>query len=308
MMALLAAGAFVALVATPASAQTVWTAPDDMTFASYAMLPAPESGTPVTGGVLLCDAQVWTLSLALLPGETIEGANGRATLTARGEPFSVSSALGNATIDLHVPFQALEPMKAGTRLQLAFEGAERPVRFALTGSRRAITAVEGACSPRQLPVENRIDLIAASPHLETGRRLRADDIRDFVISTNILPELRVAYLDLDGRRQLLFTEICGSSWYYGVSGCNVAGHARLSPAAAGNASPEGSAGPDLEGWEMVFESEGVHLYTEPDKLRDGWPDLVAIPLKPGFEDKLWTWNGRGYVVQGTIQAELRTGQ
>lgn len=294
-----------AVIATtaPAGAQEVWTAPDGQ---AYAMLPAPEPGTPVTGGVMLCDGQVWTLSLALEPDGSIAGADGNATLTARGQPFSVQSSLGNGSVDLNIPYEALEPMMAGVRLHIDFAAETRPVRFPLTGSRRAITAVEQGCSPRELPTENRIALLATSPHLELGRQLRSSDIRDFVISTNQLPDLRVAKLDLEGGRQLLFTEICGSSWYYGVSGCNVAGFARVI-ADDGSSEPD-PATVDLEGWRPVFESEGVHLYTEPGKLNDGWPELIAIPLKPGFPDKLWTWTGQRYSVEGTIQAELRPGE
>jgi hypothetical protein len=288
--------------AAPVAAQTVWTAPEGQ---SYAMLPAPEPGTPVTGGVLLCDAQVWTLSLALEPGATIEGADGHATLTARGQPFSVETAAANGGVNLTIPYMALEPMMAGIRLHIEFEGESRPTRFSLTGSRRAITAVEEVCPPRQLPTENSIGLTAVSPWLELGRRLRSSDIRDFVITTSELPELRVAMLDIEGSRQLFFTELCGTSWYYGVSGCNIAGYARI--ASGSDAPEEGDADLDLERWEYVFESEGVHLYTDPDKLRDGWPDLIAIPLKPGSPDKLWTWTGQRYAVDGTIQAELRTG-
>jgi hypothetical protein len=292
-------------VATPAVAQTAWTAADDQ---AYAILPDPEPGTAVTGGVMLCTEQVWTLSLAVEPGATIEGADGHAALTARGVPFSVPSAVGNGSVDLTIPYDALEPMKAGTRLQIEFAGYGSPVRFGLTGSRRALTSVEGNCTPRSLPTENMIDLIAGSPDLELGRRLRADDIRDFVISTNQLPDLRVAMLDLDGDRRLLFVEICGSSWYYGVSGCNVAGFARMADEEGGDASETDPDGLDLESWNQVFESEGVHLYTEPGQLTDGWPDLIAIPLKPGFPDKLWTWAGQRYAVEGTIQAELRSGE
>ncbi len=291
------------LSAAAASAQTAWTAPEGQ---SYAIMPAPEPGTPVTGGVMLCDQQVWTMSLSLEPDATIQGADGNATLTALGRPFSVSSSLGENTVDLTVPYDALEPMKASSRMQIDFEGENRPVRFRLTGSRRAITAVEQSCSPRQLPTENKIPLLATSPYLELGRQLRANDIRDFVISTNELPGLRVAMLDLEDGQQLLFTEICGSSWYYGVSGCNVAGFART--VAGGSEISDDPEKVDLEGWETVFESEGVHLYTDPGKFKDGWPDLIAIPLKPGFPDKLWTWAGQRYAVEGTIQAELRTGE
>lgn len=287
------------VAAEPAAAQTVWTAPEGQ---SYAMLPEPQKGTPVTGGVMLCNQQVWTLSLATEPGAEIEGADGTATLIALGQRFTVQSSRGDSSIDLIVPYDALEPMKASSRLQIEFGADNPPVRFSLAGSRRAITAVEQNCSPRQLPTENLIELETASVFLELGRRLRAEDIRDFIISTNQLAELQVAMLELEGDRRLFFVEICGSSWYYGVSGCNISGFARFS---AGASDP---AELDLDGWEPVFESEGVHLYREPGQSNDGWPNLVTIPLKPGFPDKLWTWTGQRYAVEGTIQAELRTGQ
>lgn len=287
------------LAAEPAAAQTVWTAPEGL---SYAMLPAPQQGTPVTGGVMLCDQQVWTLSLATEPGAEIADADGTATLIALGQRFTVQSSRGNSSIDLIVPYDALEPMKASSRLQIELGGDNEPIRFALTGSRRAITAVEQNCSARQLPTENLIELEAASVYLELGRRLRAEDIRDFIISTNQLAELEVAMIEIEGNRRLFFVEICGSSWYYGVSGCNIAGFAHFS-AAGSNPSEI-----DLEGWEPVFESEGVHVYREPGQSNDGWPNLVTIPLKPGFPDKLWTWTGQRYAVEGTVQAELRTAQ
>lgn len=287
------------LAAEPAAAQTVWTAPEGQ---SYAMLPAPQQGTAVTGGVMLCDQQVWTLSLATEPGAEIADADGTATLIALGQRFTVQSSRGNSSIDLIVPYDALEPMKASSRLQIELGGDNEPIRFALTGSRRAITAVEQNCSARQLPTENLIELEAASVYLELGRRLRADDIRDFIISTNQLAELEVAMIEIEGNRRLFFVEICGSSWYYGVSGCNIAGFAHFS-ATGSNPSEI-----DLEGWEPVFESEGVHVYREPGQSSDGWPNLVTIPLKPGFPDKLWTWTGQRYAVEGTIQAELRTAQ
>ncbi|MBO6901480.1 MAG: hypothetical protein JJ864_09040 [Rhizobiaceae bacterium] len=287
------------IAAEPAAAQTVWTAPEGQ---SYAMLPAPQNGTPVTGGVMLCDQQVWTLSLATEPGAEIAGVDGTATLIALGRRFTVQSSRGNSSIDLIVPYDALEPMKASSRLQIELSGDNAPIRFSLTGSRRAITAVEQNCSARQLPTENLIELEAASVYLELGRRLRAEDIRDFIISTNQLAELEVAMLEVEGNRRLFFVEICGSSWYYGVSGCNIAGFARFSDISSDPSEI------DLEGWEPVFESEGVHLYREPGKANDGWPNLVTVPLKPGFPDKLWTWTGQRYAVEGTIQAELRTGQ
>lgn len=289
--------------AAPAGAQTVWTAPEGQ---SYAMLPAPEPGTPVTGGVLLCNAQVWTLSLALEADAAIEGIGGHATLTARGQPFSVDTASSSGGVDLAIPHMALEPMMAGIRMHIEFEGERRPVRFSLAGSRRAITAVQEICPPRELPTENSIGLTAVSPWLELGRRLRSSDIRDFVLATSELPELRVAMLDLEGGRLLFFTEICGTSWYYGVSGCNIAGHTRTG--SAGEAPSEGDADLDLEGWQQVFESEGAHIYTQPDKARDGWPNLMAIPLKPGSPDKLWAWIGQRYALEDTIQAELRPSQ
>ncbi len=76
-------------------------------------------------------------------------------------------------------------------------------------------------------------------------------------------------------------QLCGSSWYFGDSGCNVAGFAQQ--------------GADQE-WKQVFDSEGVFLFDDPDHLVSGWPDLTAIPLKSGYDEYRWAWDGAAYAL------------
>jgi hypothetical protein len=88
----------------------------------------------------------------------------------------------------------------------------------------------------------------------------------------------------EGRR-LLVTELCGSAWYYGVSGCSMAGYAPV----------DGKDPGEPEGWRPVYESEGVFLYVDPDIVSDGWPGLIAIPAKGDGETR-WRWNGKRYSI------------
>src|SRR5690606_16027505 len=95
----------------------------------------------------------------------------------------------------------------------------------------------------------------------------------------------------DAERRLLFAELCGSTWYYGISGCGLAGFAPV-------------AGEDPEtpqGWRLVYESEGVFLYLDPNTSVGGWPVLVSLPMKAGDEETRWLWNGDAYEAQA-IQA------
>lgn len=281
----LAACAFLAAGASPAAAQANWSAIEGE---ARATLPAPERGSPFTGGAIACDAQVWTLTLTAEPGTTIGGADGTAVLSVpRGDFPGRSAAVGDG-VGITVPHEALEPMMASNWLTVRFEGGEGESRFSLRGSRRAITAVDGLCTPREMPLFNSVALTPFSSYLELARRLRAADIADFTLSTSAQPTLRAGMVEIDGPgKRLLFSELCGSTWYYGVSGCGLAGFAPV--ADADPATPEG--------WRQVYESEGVFLYVDPKTSIGGWPVLVSLPRKSGDEETRWLWSGGAYSPQ-----------
>ena len=78
---------------------------------------------------------------------------------------------------------------------------------------------------------------------------------------------------------MLFATVCGSSWYYGRSGCTLFGYLRAAPA---------------EEWREVYNSEGLNLYIDPNASKGGWPDLLTLEPVGGLEPMRWTWTGERY--------------
>jgi hypothetical protein len=275
--------------AAPAHAQSAWTTLDGE---AAALLPRPERGSPFSGGRLACAGQVWTMTLATEPGAPVAGATGTAILSVPRGDFPAKSEAVAAGVEIVVPHAALEPMMASNWLTVSFEGGDTQTRITLAGSRRAITAVDGACTPREMPLFNSVALTPYSSYLELARQLRRQDIRDFVDSTATSPTLRAGMVEIDAERRLLFSELCGSTWYYGVSGCGLAGFAPVAGAA-----PE-----KPEGWRLVYESEGVFLYVDPRTSVGGWPVLVSLPRRAGDEETRWIWTGEAYAMQESVVA------
>lgn len=274
----------------PAAAQSAWTAAEGE---ARAVMPAPERGSPFTGGTLSCAGQVWTMALTTGTEAPVPGADGTAVLSVPRGDFPASSTSVPAGVEIAVPHAALEPMMASNWLAIRFEGSDGRIRISLAGSRRAITAVDGACTPREMPLFNSVALTPYSSYLELARRLRRDDIADFVLSTATQPTLRAGMVDIDAGHRLLFAELCGSTWYYGVSGCGLAGYA-----------PVAGADPDKpEGWRLVYESEGVFLYVDPGTSVGGWPVLVSLPKRSGDEETRWAWTDDAYAILRDQPAE-----
>lgn len=279
----LALAVLAAMAALPsaAAAQAAWTASE---FEARITLPAPQPGSQVTGATMSCAEQVWTLTLLTEPGAGILVTEGTATLTVPRETFEAPAKAVAGGLEITVPHRALEPLKAATRLAIGLPGGTQEVRFSLAGSRRAITAAEVRCTQRPMPLANSVPLTRYSSYLLLARELRRSDIADFVLSTASQPSLRAGMVEIGDGHRLLFAELCGSTWYYGVSGCNLAGYAPV----------EGGDPRQPEGWRPVYETEGVFLYVDPNAASDGWPDLVAIPAKAGTEEMRWRWTGDGY--------------
>lgn len=280
-------GLGLAAAAVPAQAADRWAADE---FAPRATLPAPTGATTVTGGTLSCDAQRWSLDLALAEGTpTAEGA---ATLDIDGRAFATRAAAAGDGIRIAVPRAAIEPLKAGIRFTLGAEGAigaaiGRP-SFPLRGSRIAITAAQDRCSLRDMAAYTPVTFTPYTSHLGLARALRKGDVAAFRASTASEPELTAAMAEFDGGRRVLFTRLCGSSWYYGASGCNITGFA-----------PE----TEGEGWRAVYDTENVHLHTDPRAVTDGWPDIVTLPARNVGPGLIWRWDGKGYALKGELPEE-----
>src|SRR5690606_19489318 len=94
----------------------------------------------------------------------------------------------------------------------------------------------------------------------------------------------------DGRR-VLFTRLCGSSWYFGATGCNVTGFA------------PGDGATTAKPWRIVYDTENVHLYTDPESAEGGWRDIVTLPVGTGGSGKVWRWSGAAYALHGDLPEE-----
>ena len=153
--------------------------------------------------------------------------------------------------------------------------------FSLRGSKLAIEAAEPLCSKRDMSDYEAVALSPYSSYALEGRDLRKEEIALFRTATTAEPAVAAARsTDADGR-SLTFVELCGSSWYYGASGCNVAIFART-----GESAP----------WTLVYDAEGADLYLDRSALVDGWPGIIALPRKGGGDEMRWTWGGSRYVV------------
>ena len=251
---------------------------------AVAVLPDPEEGSAFSSGSMSCAEQKW--SLALRPAADAEDAAmaGPAVLTVDRNAYpSEAEKEEDGSYSLALGKDVIEPLKRGNRLAIAFGDAEPVARFSLRGSRRAITAVAERCTPRTLPTANRILLTAYSSYLPLARSLREADIKAFTASTSSKPSLAAAMLDLDGGKRLLFTELCGSSWYYGVTGCNITAFA-----------PDAT---DEAGWRAVLDIEGAAVYADPATGTLGWPDISTLPVKTEGDGQTWQWNGNAYALR-----------
>jgi hypothetical protein len=280
------AGVALAGATLPAAAQTAWTAVEGE---ARAILPKPERGSPFTGGTLACAGQIWTMTLATEIGVFVNGATGTVVLSVPRGDFPSKSVAVPAGVEITVPHMALEPLMASNRLTIRFEGGDTETRLPLAGSRRAVTAVDALCSPREMPLVNSVALTPFSSYIELARGLRKDDIRDFIDSTADIPTLKAGMVEIDAERRLLFAELCGSTWYYGISGCGLTGYAPVI----------GADQTKSEGWKLAFESEGVFLYVDPNTSVGGWPVLVSLPKRAGDVETRWVWTGEAYAISGT---------
>jgi hypothetical protein len=110
----------------------------------------------------------------------------------------------------------------------------------------------------------------------------AEEAALFLDATSKQPALAAASVKIASDAELVFASVCGSSRYYGQSGCTLSGFARQGP------------GGD---WREVYNSEGMALYLDRKTSADGWPDLVTLAKGGGAEPSHWSWNGLAYEIR-----------
>jgi hypothetical protein len=242
-------------------------------------LPAPGGDSAIIAAKLACKEQKWSLMLA--PAEGAPMVSGPISIAVDKQSFAAQATPEAGEIRIPVSRKVLDLFKSGIRLtvQLSLEG--EGTNFSLRGSRRAIEAAAPLCSPRDMSAYDNVAMSPESPDVALAAKLREPEIKAFRVATASEPVISAGDLRSEDGKRILFVQLCGSSWYFGRTNCNVAGFL------------EGE-GPD--DWRLVLDAEGAAFYADPKSLTGGWPDLLAV-TKTG-PDLVWRWGGEEYVFAG----------
>ena len=251
---------------------------------AVAILPVPLKASLVQGGSLACAEQRWTLRLRTeaRPGAAASIA---VELAVDGRKNLTDASQGATLVDIPVDRDMLDRLKRGSSLAVRI-GSERDApgaTFSLRNSQKSIDAVAPRCSPVDMKGYDHVALVESGVDMETAETLLAGEIKLFRQATSSTPRIAAARIAGGGERELLFASLCGSSWYYGRSGCTLFGYARTSPSAD---------------WREVYHSEGMGLYVEHQATPDGWPELATLPVD-GVESMHWRWDGSRYALRSS---------
>ena len=283
------AAAMIALLAassSPAFAADRW---EEAGSGAVAILPAPAGASPITGGSLVCAEQKWNFRLRADTSEALALAS-ETIVTIDGADLVTSSTQSGSVVTVPIPYEAIEDLKSGIRLGFAFgrnKGAPK-ASFSLRGSKLVLEAIAPRCSQIDMTGYDRMSFVEVGPAVEQARPLMAEEAELHREATKKDPTLAAATLDLPDSRAILFASLCGSTWYYGRSGCTVSAFVRPSATAA---------------WQEAYNSEGVAMYTDPSTGSDGWPNLVTLPMVGGVEATHWAWNGSEYALPAIALTE-----
>ncbi len=247
--------------------------------AARAKLPDPARSETIVAGELVCAEQRWSLLLALADG--VAGTDGaRAAEIAIGENrFDLDAERTGSSIAVAVTSEVLPPLRAGIRMDVLVTGGESDysARFSLVGSRRAIDEAAPRCSRRDMSAYRAIMPGELNPETVLARELLDAEIEAFRTATKSEPAIAAALHNAGAGKRLLFATICGSSWYYGNSGCNMTVHAQ-----------EGE-----DSWRRVYETEGVAMHIDPNAQTEGWPNLVTLSFDG--DEIVWHWEDGEYL-------------
>jgi len=133
-----------------------------------------------------------------------------------------------------------------------------------------------------------VTLTPDSPAVEPAKKLLDEWADGYRAWSGKQPTYTATVLDVAPDKKLMFASICGSTKYFGASGCSLNGYA------------SDNAGTD---WRQVYETEGVLLHTDPKTSNGGWPNLVTLPAVNGTEASHWIWNGSEYELRELLAAE-----
>lgn len=273
-------------LSSPALASDRW---EEAGGGAVAILPVPAKAQGITGGSLVCAEQKWNFRLrADLSGSPTIGSE--AVVSIDDVKLTAAVEQAGSVVTIPVPYEAIEDLKAATRVTFSFgkDKGSPQATFSLRGSKLVLEAIAPRCSQIDMTGYARVGLVEVGPAVEQARPLMAEEAELFRAATKKEPTLAAATLELPEQRSMLFATLCGSTWYYGRSGCTFSAYVRTSATAV---------------WQEAYNSEGVAMYIDPNAGNDGWPNLVTLPLVGGTEPTHWTWNGTTYELPGSAVAE-----
>ncbi|HRD84017.1 MAG TPA: hypothetical protein PLF63_02475 [Rubrivivax sp.] len=137
---------------------------------------------------------------------------------------------------------------------------------------------------------SKYDLVTLSetdPAVEHARLVVADEMKLFTEATSKTPVVAAKIVDVGGQNRLMFASVCGSTNYYGPSGCNLTAYAQITA---------------MGEWREVYNTEGVLMHTDPNAGNGGWPNLVTLPTIGGLEPSHWVWSGSEYELRDLVIA------
>ena len=275
---LLAAGLLM-FGALPAFAADRW---EEGGSGAVAILPVPKPAAVITGGSLYCSEQRWAFLLRLAPGsgliaDTVE----KAKLAAADQTLELEAQISAEAAKLSMPSEFLLPLKEGASLKVEIGGGKTAPKatFNLRFSKLVIEAVAPRCSQIDMSAFERVTLSETDAAVPAATRLLADEIKLFRAFTSKDPVVAARVLEFPDNKRLVFASLCGSTSYFGDSGCSLTGYA--------------AQGADSV-WHMVYETEGMLLHLDPNKAVDGWPNLVTLLVVGGTEPTHWVWSGEQY--------------
>ncbi|HTV70526.1 MAG TPA: hypothetical protein VMF90_18510 [Rhizobiaceae bacterium] len=265
------------LAVTPAAAADRWEA---AAAGAVATLPAPNSSNGIEGGSLFCAEQKWAFYFNLAPNTLGSGVSVPAKLTISGKLEQMDAKVDGKLARVPVPNAMLEPLKAGNRLAVEIGPVETGVTaiFNLNGSRRVIDEIGPKCSPIDMSGYDRVVMSETDVSVEDAKRLVAEEMKVFQEATNRTPVVSSRIVPLPQNYRLLFASVCGSTNYYGPSGCNLTGYASFGGGV----------------WQEVYDTEGMFVYIDKKASTDGMPNLVTLAVINGTEPIHWVWGGNRY--------------
>jgi len=251
---------------------------------AVAILPVPLKASAVYGGSLACAEQHWTLRLRT---EARPDATGSVAVEVAvdGRKTMLDASQSPTLVDIPVDRDTLDRLKRGVSLavRIGSEKGAPSAAFSLRNSQKAIDAVAPRCSPVNMAGYDHVALVESPADGETVENLLSEEIKLFRQATASAPRIASARIAGGGGRELLFASLCGSSWYYGRSGCTLFGFARTSPSAE---------------WREVYHSEGMGLYVKHQAMPDGWPELATLQVGD-TEPMRWRWDGSRYELRSS---------